>query len=56
MNTRLFVLLATGLLLAAGRAWAEPEFSTFEFNFTQAGTSNSLSVSMIFRAVYFLEL
>lgn len=50
MNARLLGLFVTGLLFAVGRASAEPEFSTFDFNFTQTGTSNSLNVSMIFRA------
>lgn len=50
MSIRFSVQLATGILFAAGRVSAEPEFSTFELNFSQAGTTNSLNVSMIFRA------
>lgn len=50
MSIRFSVLLATGILFAAGRVSAEPEFSTFDLNFSQAGTTNSLNVSMIFRA------
>jgi len=50
MSVRLFALLATAMLLASGSALAEPEFTTFDANFTQQGTSNALNVSMIFRA------
>ena len=50
MSVRLFALLATAILLASGSALAQPEFTTFDANFTQQGTSNALNVSMIFRA------
>jgi hypothetical protein len=50
MSARLFGVLATAILLASGRVSAEPEFTTFDVNFSQQGTTNSLSVSMVFRA------
>jgi hypothetical protein len=50
MSARFIMLLVTTILLASGRASAEPEFDIFEADFSQEGSTNNLRVSMLFRA------